>query len=88
MAIKRPYQMKTISSNLFVIDRKSYQRKKDKDKKAEGYQGKKGKLSAFSNLRSFSLLKTSFQVSFPDHNRYRFSRSGRYTFCFSDAQYR
>ena len=29
MAIKRPYQMKTISSNLFVIDRKSYQRKKD-----------------------------------------------------------
>ena len=32
MAIKRPYQMKTISSNLFVIDRKSYQRKKDKDK--------------------------------------------------------
>lgn len=28
MAIKRPYQMKTIFSHLFVIDRKSYQRKK------------------------------------------------------------
>lgn len=35
MTVKRPYKMKTISSNLFVIDRKSYQRKKDKNKIAQ-----------------------------------------------------
>ena len=40
MAIKRPYQMKTISSNLFVIDRKSYQRKKDKDKEVDNKDDK------------------------------------------------